>query len=103
VVEVTIQIDSDEALKDKILPTGLSATVEIVQNSVTDTLMVPIEALYALDKEGSYGVYLADGSEGGKMTPVTIGLNNGTFVQILSGLAEGDVIYVDWLNDQYKS
>ncbi len=103
VVEVTIQIDSYEALKDKIMPIGLSATVEIVQDSVSDTLMVPVESLYALDEEGAYGVLLADGSEGGTMTPVSVGLTNGTFIQILSGLAEGDVIYVDWLNYQYQS
>ena len=102
VVEVTIEIDSYDALKDKIMPIGLSATVEIVQDSVTDVLMVPVESLYALDDQGSYGVLLADGSENGKMTPVTVGLTNETFIQILSGLEEGDVVYVDWLNYQYQ-
>jgi RND family efflux transporter MFP subunit len=103
VVEVTINVDNYDALMDKVMPIGMSATVEIIQDSIEDALMVPVESLYALDDEGSYGVLVADGSENGTMTPVTVGLTNGTFIQILDGLEEGDTIYVDWFNYQYQS
>jgi HlyD family secretion protein len=103
VVELTIEIDSSEPLAGKILPIGLSATVEVIKDSVPDALMVPVEALYALDDKGSYGVLLDDGTDEGTMTPVTLGITNGTFIEILSGLEEGDVVYVDWFNYQYQS
>lgn len=103
VVEVTITVDNYDALKDKVMPIGMSATVEIIHDSIEDALMIPVESLYALNEAGSYGVLLDDGSENGTMTPVTVGLTNGTFIQILEGLEEGDTVYVDWFNYQYQS
>jgi HlyD family secretion protein len=99
VIEITIQLDDAPALADKLLPIGLSATVEVIQKSSQNTLMVPVEAIYALEK-GSYGVLRDDGTQNGQMTPVTVGISNGTFVEVLSGLEEGEVILVDWLNGQ---
>lgn len=70
---------------------GQPATVCVVRNYVEDALTIPVNAL--LWDEGSAYVYI---QQDGKQTkqPVEVGLTGTTRVEILSGLKEGDTVYV---------
>lgn len=66
---------------------GVSAKAEVIITNVSDTLSVPIQAVTTL--KGKQVVYLADGRTG-TPRPVEVGVYNTKFIQITSGLAEGD-------------
>ena len=65
---------------------GMNVTGEILVSSVHNALTIPSEALLS-DSEGWY-VQLQSGEYRG----VTLGVTTDSQVQILTGLAEGDVI-----------
>jgi HlyD family secretion protein len=66
---------------------GVSARAEIVVTNLPDTLSVPIQAVTTL--RGRQVVYLADTTEP-KPVPVEVGLFNTRFIQLVSGVNEGD-------------
>ena len=72
---------------------GMSATVTINIEEVSDVLVVPVSALNE-GKDG-YTVYTEadnDGNLSGEVD-VEVGLSNGTYAEITSGLSEGDTVY----------
>lgn len=71
---------------------GKSATVELYTDSVKDALVVPVNALFSNEEE-SY-VYLVEGDAKTKVV-VTTGTKTDAYVQIESGVKEGDVVYVE--------
>ena len=73
--------------QDKDLKGGTSAQVEIKIGEVKDVLSVPIQAVYA--KEGSFFCYRQDGAKVERIS-VEPGASNDAFVEIKSGLSEGD-------------
>ncbi len=71
---------------------------DIIQDEAADTLMVPVDALMRGNR-----VYVKDDTvteaqgnvpAGFRAVEVETGLTNDSHVQILSGLSEGDVVYV---------
>jgi HlyD family secretion protein len=66
---------------------GVSARAEIIITNLSDTLSVPIQAVTTLG--GRQVVYLAGPGEP-KPTPVEVGLFNTRFIQLVSGVNEGD-------------
>lgn len=68
---------------------GVSARAEIVITNLHDVITVPIQAVTTL--RGKQVCYLAAGSEP-VPTPVEVGLYNDKFIEIKSGLREGDRI-----------
>ncbi len=82
--------------EDKRLKPGLSATVDIIVDSLKNVLYVPIEAVFTT-KEGRTFVYLKEGNRIEKRL-VDIGKSNDSYVEIVNGLNEKDVVL---LNEPY--
>ncbi len=105
---VTVRIDETEGL----LP-GMNVDAEIVVSSVTNVLAVPVDAvvrgnqvLVRTEKtdsaDASDGRALEAGSngipDGFEYAEVTLGVNNDEYIEIDSGLEEGDVIAIVTVN-----
>ena len=74
------------------IETGMSAVVCIVTMRREDVVKIPRNALYS---EGDiYYVYMIEGDENRVRRNVEIGALSSTEAEIVSGLEEGDVIYV---------
>ena len=71
---------------------GNSAAVELHTDSVKDALVVPFNALLGSGEE-KY-VYLVEGDAKIK-TAVTVGTQTDAYVQRVTGVKEGDVVYVE--------
>lgn len=95
---VTVRIDRTGELRP-----GMNATVQIQTEQVQDVLAVPNAALlrgsYVLVTTGSPSAANADPSmtapEGYVYVPVRTGISDDQYIQILSGLTDGDVIGYD--------
>ncbi len=108
--EVVISAPNDDL---KLKP-GLTANVTIFTNERDGVLAVPSKALRfapnenllaegesITDCEGKDKVWMREGSNF-KAVPVKIGVTNGTYTEIISGLKEGDAVLTDFIigNDQ---
>jgi hypothetical protein len=71
---------------------GKSASLELHTDSVQDALVVPPNSIFGSGTE-KY-VYLVSGDAKIKTT-VTTGTETDAYVQIVSGVEEGDVVYVE--------
>jgi HlyD family secretion protein len=81
--EVTVQMDEDPRLKD-----GMTASIEIVVADKQNVLLVPVEAIATSD--GQKYVTLSNGLS----TTVTTGASNDDYVEIISGVSEGDSVLI---------
>ena len=108
--EVVISAPNDDL---KLKP-GLTANVTIFTNERDGVLAVPSKALRfapnenllaegesITDCEGKDKAWMREGSNF-KAVPVKIGVTNGTYTEIISGLKEGDAVLTDFIigNDQ---
>jgi HlyD family secretion protein len=88
---VTI-VTIDDLPTDAGLKPGMSAEVKVLINQLPDVLLVPVQSVAEHDgKRFSYVV----GPAGVERREVTVGENNEKFVQVLTGLTEGDRIALD--------
>ncbi len=71
---------------------GESATIELYTDSVKDALVVPANAVFKSGEE-SY-VYVVSGDAKTKVV-VTTGTETDAYIQIVTGVKEGDVVYVE--------
>lgn len=71
---------------------GMSAKAEIILGEIADALVVPIQAIHS--REGKSVVWVA-GETGAVPVEVGVGRNNDRFVEIASGLTEGQAVYID--------
>lgn len=76
---------------DSVLRISMTAQVNIVLAAVKQALSVPSAALQR-GKEGNGTVRVLDGKGDVAVRKVTSGLDDGTFVEIKSGLAAGDTV-----------
>jgi RND family efflux transporter MFP subunit len=72
------------------LPLGVTASVDIIAAQANNVILVPVQALHELSPN-NYAVFVV---VAGKPTLkiVTVGLQDGTFVEIKTGLKAGDVV-----------
>jgi putative ABC transport system ATP-binding protein len=72
------------------LPLGVTASVDIIAAQANNVILVPVQALHELSPN-NYAVFVV---VGGKPTLkiVTVGLQDGTFAEIKTGLKAGDVV-----------
>ncbi|MCC7010894.1 MAG: efflux RND transporter periplasmic adaptor subunit [Acidobacteria bacterium] len=77
----------------KVLKANMTANAEIVLDELPDSLLVP-EAAVVYDADRRAYVDVVDGTrkEGKRRVPVTLGVGNGSRIQIRSGVASGDQI-----------
>lgn len=87
---VTLDVDDP----DDILKLGMTARVEINTSEKENALVVPISALKTNDK-GSY-VLRVNSSGQTEQVSVTTGIYSDEYVEILSGLDEGDMISISY-------
>ena len=85
VFDVVVTLDETDAT----LMPGMTVSCVIVVDRITDTLFIPLEALFK--KNGKNIVYVKKGS-GFESRQVEIGQENQDFVIITQGLEEGDSI-----------
>lgn len=86
---ITIKLEGDTSL----LYGGMTAEVTFVTDSVTDVLYVSRKAIQEMD--GKVYVYTKGAAGNKKLTEVETGFSDGSNIEITSGLAEGDVIYIE--------
>ena len=86
------KIDVRVPNESRALLSGMYATARIIEASRTNALLVPKEAVTTRD--GKRVVQKVDGSTVSTVA-VTEGLTDGTRVQIVSGLAAGDLVLAD--------
>jgi len=99
---VTVRIDDTDGL----LP-GMNVDAEIVVQSVSDVVSIPVDAVsrgnkVLVQKSGSAasdGAALEAGEsglpDGFEYADVTLGLNDEDYIQVTDGLSEGDVIAIE--------
>lgn len=73
----------------KVFP-GLAANITISGGIAENVLTVPMTAVEGAAQTGNVYFVLPDGST--ELRPVTLGLNDGINVQVIDGVAEGDLI-----------
>ncbi len=74
--------------------TGMSANVDVKIEGVEDAIIIPVEALHQTsDSSYVYTEYDEDKQEYGGKTEVEVGISNNNYVEIKSGLKEGDTVY----------
>lgn len=78
---VTISLSGDSNIK-----IGFNCSAEIVTSNVEDVLIAPVDAIDSV--KGKYYVTLEDNTR----KEVTVGTYNEDYIEITSGLSEGDVI-----------
>ena len=87
---------SADVLLDKVegmLP-GMTADVDVRIEGVENALIIPVDALHQTrDTYFVYTAYDQETNQYGGRVDVTIGMQNDTQVEILTGLSEGDIIY----------
>lgn len=76
---------------DQVVFAGLPATMDLALGQVDDALVVPVTAVQGGAGTGAVWVDAGDGSEP-EERPVTLGVNDGTMVEVVSGLEEGESI-----------
>lgn len=98
---ITYTVQTEVADPDGSLRAGMTASVDVITQEKAEALLLPREAVRREDGK-AYVVRGADGSEA--RLEVELGLENETEVEILSGLAPGDLVKVgawteeDWLD-----
>jgi len=93
---VTYQVRlSLEGAENVSLRSGMTANVKIITGQHDDVLLVP---LLAIQQDDTGDVALVQDSATGTSatTPVQVGLNDGTYVEIVRGLNEGDVVVFEY-------
>jgi HlyD family secretion protein len=89
VVRAVVKLtDEDEGRFN--LPLGTSAAVDIIGGEAEDAILIPIEALHETTP-GEYAVFVLENGEP-RLHPVEIGIQDLTYVEIKSGVEQGDTV-----------
>lgn len=73
---------------------GMTASVEVKIEGVEDAIIIPVEALHQTSAISFvYTSYDEETGVYGGMVEVTTGMQNSSYVEITSGLSEGDTVY----------
>ena len=85
----SVQIDKKEGML-----AGMSATASITIKSVENALIIPLDALKQTSSTAYvYTSYDEENESFGGMTEVETGISNSSYIEITSGLSEGDTVY----------
>jgi RND family efflux transporter MFP subunit len=86
--ETTLELEKiDSMFRD-----GMSATADVIVEERKDVLLLPVGAISR--EGGGYYVIMMLGEEQSEQIEIKVGLNDGRFVEILSGLKEGDEVLI---------
>lgn len=84
-IPVTFEFDN----KGAVIP-GSFVEIYLLTTPMQEVLSVPVSSL--IEEQGIYSVFIRLDEEGYKKQEVKLGANNGSEVQVLSGLKPGDVV-----------
>lgn len=87
---------SAEVMLDKApgMLAGMTASVDVSIEGVENALIIPVDALHQTSATHYvYTAYDEETKQYGGMVEVTTGMQNDNYVEILSGLNQGDVVY----------
>jgi len=73
---------------------GMQVTISIPQEEAKDVVILKMDAL-SFDETNSAYVYMYNAEQVLEQVPVTVGVSNGNYVEIKSGLKSGDTVYVE--------
>lgn len=93
VVTYQVRLSLEGAESVDLLP-GMTANVKIITGQKQNVLLVPILAVQ--QSEDGDVVLVQDPTQGTVTTRVQLGLNDGTYVEVVRGLMEGDVVAVQY-------
>lgn len=82
-------VDVDEGIYP-----GMQVTVSIPQEEAKDVVVLKMDAL-SFDAQNSAYVYMKNDNGAMEEVPVEVGVSNGNYVEIKSGLADGDEVFVE--------
>ncbi len=80
-------------VKEGIYP-GMQVTVTIPQEEAENVVVLKMDAL-SFDEANSAFVYMYNAEDVLEEVPVEVGVSNGNYVEIKSGLKDGDEVYVE--------
>jgi len=78
--------------KDKDIKVGMSAEIKFPSKSALDVVTLPMSVIQ-FDETNNPFVYLKDEKENLIKTPIKTGINDGTTVEVISGIKKGDLIF----------
>ena len=84
---------ADVQVSEDIYP-GMQATITIPQDSVEDVVILKMDAL-SFDRTNQAYVWMKGEGDELVQVNVDVGMDNGSYVEIKSGLADGDTCYVE--------
>jgi RND family efflux transporter MFP subunit len=89
--EVPVSLEGTEGVA---LKSGMTANLQIIVGQREDALLVPLLAV----QQGDTGevVLVQDAGGAAVQAPVELGLNDGTYAEVLRGLNEGDQVVVQY-------
>jgi HlyD family secretion protein len=90
-VRSVVLLDAESFAKPQVLPIGLNASVDVIGGEAQNALLVPVEALREIDAS-EYAVFVVDEDGQPKLRPVTVGLIDFTYAEIIDGLEEGEYV-----------
>lgn len=95
--ENTLSFDVELVLEneDRVLLSGLTATVQLVLRQLEDRIVIPSEAVIA---QGRNSYVMVANSTTARRIPVTLGPSNTELTVISAGLAPGDEVVVEGIN-----
>jgi hypothetical protein len=89
---VTLAVDTARLAEGTPIPTpGMTASINVTTNRVENALVVPSRALRRAGRASTVTVKTPEGTE---QRTVTTGVTNGTLIQVVSGLQDGDEVQV---------
>lgn len=81
---------------------GMQVTVSIPREEAENVVVLKMDAL-SFDEKNSAFVYMYDDAGALTEVPVEVGVSNGNYVEIKSGLSDGDVVYVESAQENSSS
>ena len=84
---------ADVAVSEGIYP-GMQATITIPRESAENVVILKMDAL-SFDRKNQAYVWMKDENDELKQVQVEVGVDNDSYVEIKSGLMEGDTVYVE--------
>lgn len=92
---------ADVAVGEGIYP-GMQATITIPRDSAENVVILKMDAL-SFDRNNQAYVYMKGDDDALTRVNVEVGMDNGSYVEIVSGLEDGDTVYVEAQEEETTS
>ena len=93
-----VEIDTENQVISQVLPLDLIASVDVICKQVKNVLMISVDTLHNVKDNTAY-VYVLNSAGKPEKRQVTTGLSNDVFVEIKSGLQNGEKVITSAVPD----